>query len=461
MIGEERVPPAPLEEDNYDLDDLDEELANLDCSKDFSLWSSFRKSKSISVSSSRQSDGSFAKAAALVALQEEEETLTKEEREDLEAWNLRLKREEVFSHRYRPTEEETVEMRQLMKFLGLSKKGLLSRSLSDLDDTAAVLLFNKEPPRSILLKRGPVLCDGQERELILLTHGFVLAKISDNVKSSPRLFSMARTYDQCALYTSVRRVIDLWEDEANGQYWFSVHTSDQEFFVFSCSTLIHKRAWLDAWERAVVQDRMHSPDNNNNALGWQHAMLQTSLHAAAVTGDEGLLVEAWLEHKNRVDAYQKFTPLHYAVLCDNYNVAEFLLRHGADPEVQDPDGRTPMYYAHRDERTDLVELLEDFGAKKSKQTEEEERSELFRDVADFEARKEWEHEREQTARTQDTAVQGAKGSMNDAMNAMRERGQKIETLEQKTRNLQEETKTYGDLARQLKEKTKKKKWYQL
>lgn len=35
----------------------------------------------------------------------------------------------------------------------------------------------QQQPQSVLLKRGPVLLDGEERELMLFTHGFVISRI--------------------------------------------------------------------------------------------------------------------------------------------------------------------------------------------------------------------------------------------------------------------------------------------
>jgi Synaptobrevin len=44
---------------------------------------------------------------------------------------------------------------------------------------------------------------------------------------------------------------------------------------------------------------------------------------------------------------------------------------------------------------------------------------------------------------------------------MIERGEKIEEMDDKARQLNEQAKTYGDLAAQLKNNVKNKKWYQL
>jgi len=48
------------------------------------------------------------------------------------------------------------------------------------------------------------------------------------------------------------------------------------------------------------------------------------------------------------------TPLHYA---SNVEVAELLLKHGADPNAQDNEGNTPLHVALYDERIEVARLL--------------------------------------------------------------------------------------------------------
>jgi len=47
------------------------------------------------------------------------------------------------------------------------------------------------------------------------------------------------------------------------------------------------------------------------------------------------------------------------------------------------------------------------------------------------------------------------------MSALIERGEKIEALDRKTKDLEAEAKTFGDLAARLKDEVASKKWYQL
>jgi len=53
-------------------------------------------------------------------------------------------------------------------------------------------------------------------------------------------------------------------------------------------------------------------------------------------------------------------------------------------------------------------------------------------------------------------LQGASGALSEAMSALKERGDRIEQLDRKTADLQNDAQNYADMAKQLKEKTKKK-----
>ena len=58
------------------------------------------------------------------------------------------------------------------------------------------------------------------------------------------------------------------------------------------------------------------------------------------------------------------TPLMYAILSEHADVrmVEFLIQHGADINVADKQGWTPLHFAARDHKLDLVKILVDNGA---------------------------------------------------------------------------------------------------
>ena len=118
--------------------------------------------------------------------------------------------------------------------------------------------------------------------------------------------------------------------------------------------------------------------------------------------------------------------------------------------VKDGEGHMAMYYALRDKVSEeIINLLEQHGGNKNnkawKATEE-----LFGRVKATEekvAAKKEEEQRQKAA--------AAQAQMADNMRLMHERGQKIEEIDDKARHLNEEAANYADMARQLKEKTRR------
>jgi len=262
------------------------------------------------------------------------------------------------------------------------------------------------------------------------------------------------------------------------RHCFVIKTEANEFY-FECATKQHKEAWLEALERVLVKTRSRVRSNKDRVRGWQHALVQTSLHSASVTGLDDLCCKEWLDERNELDKYNRLSPLHYATMLNMMHIMDWLLRHGADPEVQDEDERTPMYYAQRDQLMGAQSLLLDYGAKRSQLCEVEERGVLFQgaaQVAEAKAAKSASslngnkerrtgHDGEVSAddelKSHHQSATKAHGAMNDAMNELRIRGEKINDLAEKANALEENVTAYGDLAKQMKSRAKKKKWYNL
>lgn len=132
-----------------------------------------------------------------------------------------------------------------------------------------------------------------------------------------------------------------------------------------------------------------------------------------------------------------------------------------------------MCVAERNRLPQIKKVLEGQGGQPSKLAEMEERGELFGGAEhaayNTERRREKERiikENEQTAQDEKAAkaaakAEGAQSEMSKAMSALVERGEKIEKMDDKTKDLEAEAKNFKDMAAQLKDKTMKKKWYQL
>jgi hypothetical protein len=131
------------------------------------------------------------------------------------------------------------------------------------------------------------------------------------------------------------------------------------------------------------------------------------------------------------------------------------------------------YAAERNKLNEIKKLLEGKGGRPSKLAEMEERGELFGGIEQAAQKTERRREREtlvkeneQEAKDEKAAKAAAKAAssqteMSKAMSALVERGEKISQIDDKTQDLEAEAKDFKDLASQLKEKTMKKKWYQL
>ena len=85
-------------------------------------------------------------------------------------------------------------------------------------------------------------------------------------------------------------------------------------------------------------------------------------HLAAVTPSPPLpQVEYLLEHGADVNRGLKSSSLHYAACFGRPNIVKLLLQYGADPDLRDEDGHTPLEKAQ--ERGDewhrqVIEILE-------------------------------------------------------------------------------------------------------
>jgi dihydroxyacetone kinase len=111
-----------------------------------------------------------------------------------------------------------------------------------------------------------------------------------------------------------------------------------------------------------------------------------------------------------------------------------------------------MYYALRDEvSSDITDLLEKHGASKKKKNKEWKLTEeLFGKVLATESKVAKKKEKDEQQKAVAAQVQ-----MSENMRLLNERGQKIEELDDKARNLNQNAKNYGDMAKLLKEKTKR------
>jgi hypothetical protein len=286
-----------------------------------------------------------------------------------------------------------------------------------------------------------------------------------------------------------------------------LHIQDELIYTLTCRSHPQQQAWLNVLETVVIQAYLrfvvpankvatrNHPNNDSDSddsdsdedeedetwsLGWQHRIIQRSLHSPAVTGHVHVLQQMLLQHAssadglNALDIYQSWSPLHYAAYYNHVTIAKLLLQAGADANIVEGSsttttstttttkpnhehGRTPLYLAERYRFTDMKKLLESHGARPSAMARDEERGALFRSVAAVEEKKKSNKLKQEQA----AAAAAAQRQQQHAMQALHERGQRIERLDDKTQELQQNAQDYRDMAKTLKDQTMQKKWYQL
>jgi hypothetical protein len=124
-------------------------------------------------------------------------------------------------------------------------------------------------------------------------------------------------------------------------------------WTFTCASVPHRAAWLEALQVAVVQAHLlHETKwvaDENLHLGWKHRVMCSSLYTAAILGNANMmneLLQSSVSTKVNVNAPDDdgISALHYATRYMKLNCMETLLEAKANPNVLDTDSHTPMYY---------------------------------------------------------------------------------------------------------------------
>lgn len=97
-----------------------------------------------------------------------------------------------------------------------------------------------------------------------------------------------------------------------------------------------------------------------------------------------------------------------------------------------------------------MKLLEQYGAKANRS------GVLFESAIEEQKRLKEKTPKSDNRKTMATKAKGATNAMSEAMSALKERGDRIERLDQKSKDLQNDAQNYAEMAKKLKEKTKKK-----
>ncbi|CAJ1946515.1 unnamed protein product [Cylindrotheca closterium] len=372
-------------------------------------------------------------------------------------WAERLERDEIFSKRYTPSRSEAKELEQIAADLSVSSRGSIIGMIQGMGGQMSQgLEFLLHGGHSIIVKRGNFLREDDDCDLVLFTDGFLL--LYRNVSA---LNPLAKRYE-CRMWKGVR-VCYL---EGNSVI---IDTQDGATVKLSPKPSSEDPVdWIRALERILIEYTIHNPSSEKltDEVGWQYNLVRKPAFSAAVSGDVSIMGEA--QDVNALDEYNSYAPLHYALQHEtcNLEIIEKLLNAGADPNLEDNEGRTPMYFAEKNGLDDVKSLLESRGGKTSKLTNIEARGELFGRFEQSQINTARRRENERVAEERKASEAAAKAKsvqdqMSKNMSALVERGEKIEELDSKTKDLEAEAQNFGVMATQLKETMKKKKWYQL
>ena len=185
-------------------------------------------------------------------------------------WTERLARPEIYETGYLNTPEEDEELKQLALTLGFIDPVDLDDRLKHCFNAVDVRLrrlFGCEGQSSTILKRGPVLCSGEKHELILMTHGFMLARAESSYWAGGSL-KEPLIFEECQMYEDVKYMEDMFEEE-DDPIAFVGESFIHERFTFRNKD--ERDSWWEALATVLVQDRLKS--NKMLWVGWQDRLI--------------------------------------------------------------------------------------------------------------------------------------------------------------------------------------------
>ncbi|MBQ7024059.1 MAG: ankyrin repeat domain-containing protein [Akkermansia sp.] len=160
------------------------------------------------------------------------------------------------------------------------------------------------------------------------------------------------------------------EVPAEVQSWLSASAErEQDFYLLMAAARQEPYITEYAWEISHVLEYFGADDD----YGWKELM--GCVDAVGIAIDEKdsvreqlgmaiirLLLEAGDSPNNDYAIALYSGPLHYACQEGYLQLAELLLRYGADPDMEDADMQTPLHFAAKHNHPDCAELLLEFGA---------------------------------------------------------------------------------------------------
>ena len=136
---------------------------------------------------------------------------------------------------------------------------------------------------------------------------------------------------------------------------------------------------IESWDTSKVEAAKNKISGllleNGAKTGWNIKMVKRSIQVASKTGDikwvkqhleDGMDVNAVgqaIQYPRVAQSDAAWTSLHWAALEGHKEIVELLIAKGADVNVKDGDGETPLGKAIRNEQTKIADLLRKRGSK--------------------------------------------------------------------------------------------------
>lgn len=381
--------------------------------------------------------------------------------DDRELFHERLyEREEVYSHRYKPTLEEQAEVDHIFKttvtrngstsglfsYFTSNNTNPVSKSTEETPEYFLNLLCNQQQtettsfPKSILLYRGKLSLESLYVEMLLFTHGLVIRTAAD--KSSKR--KKWGIYKDAIVWRDQTVVLESNQQDTVSTT-FQLHSNGNTLH-FLCPSPVQQQEWVQALGQVLLENAVRR--QKTLSLGWQYHIVQTK--PAFVLAVQGKLSKAF-HHSTiteaqvqELDSFNGYTPLHYAVQLHHVEATRILLQQGkADPNQLNRDNMTAVQMVS-DEDPEIAQLLLEHGGKEVRSLE----GKLFGRVEATE--RIIQDKREQEHRKAQAAVQ----LMEDNRRLMEERRQQINQAHDAANTMNEQAQNFAQLAQQLKEKSK-------
>lgn len=179
---------------------------------------------------------------------------------------------------------------------------------------------------------------------------------------------MIRRLECCEDITSITAIIDLdYIDppkcsvtgklkDINNAFQVVVKGSTGSY-TFICLDPGQKKSWIDSFQTLIINinklRKENSGGKNKDQAGWEHEILRTGIHSAAMRGDEEMTDNILSSIETAI------APSADACSDPEISVASII-------ETPDASGLLPLHYAVRHRRLAIVQMLLEAGANPNK-----------------------------------------------------------------------------------------------